>query len=461
MKKNNSSYNQTTFYIKGMTCTSCEVLIERALQKIPGVQKVQVNHKTGLCQIEHDANQKPQLSTIQKSLAQHHYIVTEDQTTDDLQTVQNKKRNWKEIGVAALIVLALYPLFKVMGTFSGSAGQISDSLTYGAIFLIGIVAALSSCIAVVGGFILSFSTKMQTLHQNATPWQKLKPHLLFNGGRLISYFVLGGVVGALGGVLTPSLRLTGVLTILVAVVMLLLAVDILKIFQGSHFVPKMPKWIGHKLHGLAESNRPGVPLILGGLTFFLPCGFTQAMQLYALTTGSFWQGATIMLVFALGTMPALISVGIIASFSKGTFARYFTSFSGVLVLLLGIYMLSNGLHLLGVQPSAIFAKQTAVSPVTENSNTVVGDKQIVNMAVNDLDYNPSSLTVKVGIPVEWHINAANASGCTSTIALPKMGIFQKLSYTQDTVITFTPTTLGVLPFTCGMGMASGRFQVVE
>jgi sulfite exporter TauE/SafE len=43
--------------------------------------------------------------------------------------------------------------------------------------------------------------------------------------------------------------------------------------------------------------------ISGALTFFVPCGFTFAMQLYAMQTGSFWMGAVVMLLFAGGTLP--------------------------------------------------------------------------------------------------------------------------------------------------------------
>ena len=44
--------------------------------------------------------------------------------------------------------------------------------------------------------------------------------------------------------------------------------------------------------------------LVGAATFFLPCGFTQAVQVYALSTASPLAAGAIMATFALGTTPA-------------------------------------------------------------------------------------------------------------------------------------------------------------
>ena len=86
----------------------------------------------------------------------------------------------------------------------------------------------------------------------------------------------------------------------------------------------------------------------GALTFFLPCGFTQAIQIYAVTTGSFVSGATIMFLFALGTIPGLLSVGALTSFLKGMPARVFFRFVGMVFLILGSLNIANGYNLSGI-----------------------------------------------------------------------------------------------------------------
>ncbi len=93
------------------------------------------------------------------------------------------------------------------------------------------------------------------------------------------------------------------------------------------------------------------PLIIGFATFFLPCGFTQSMQVVALSSGSFVSGMLIMLAFALGTLPvlALLSFGS-ASFAHSRYAPLFFKSAGVVVIGLGLFALLSGLAGLGIIP---------------------------------------------------------------------------------------------------------------
>lgn len=448
-----SSLTRDRIRVRGMTCTSCEVIIERQLKTLPGVKRVIVNHTTGWCTIEHNPAIKLYLRDIKNVLHNNGYQLW----SEPVKSSETRQHHWREFGVALLAVFVVYKLLQTLGVFTIST-EVDTSINLGAIFVIGLVAAVSTCTALVSGLIISVSAKYNAVHQASSKWQRLKPHIMFNVGRLVSYFILGGLVGLLGNVLTPSARFTGVLTILISLVMMLLAIDILKLFEGKRFIPTMPKWFSQKMYQLAETNRPWVPFALGALTFFLPCGFTQSMQLYALTTGSFWQGGLTMLVFALGTMPALLGVGMLASFAKGKFARYFMKFSGAMVLVLGLYNFNNGLALADIRPGDWFAS-SATTTVTEDIELVDG-KQIINMAVNGISYTPDELTIKQGVPVEWHIDGSNAQGCARIITIPSMGVTKQLSTTTDNIITFTAESAGRLNFSCTMGMARGSFNVI-
>lgn len=440
--------------VRGMTCTSCEVIIERELKKIPGIKKVKINHTSGWCDIEYDSNVTLYKEDVLAALHKNGYKLWSEPQTE------TQQHQWREFGVALLVLFVVYKLLQTLGVFSIST-TVDASINLGAIFVIGLVAAVSTCTALVSGLIISVSAKYNEAHQATTHWQKLKPHLQFNAGRLISYFVLGGVIGLLGQAITPSAKFTGILTVGISIVMILLGIDILKLFEGKRFIPKMPKWFSEKMYVLAESDKPWVPFVLGALTFFLPCGFTQSMQLYALTTGSFWQGGITMLVFALGTLPALLGVGMVASLAKGKFAQYFMKFSGAMVLVLGFYNLNNGLALADIRPAEWFSSsETTVANSVTSTVSEAGDKQVVNMAVDGISYLPASLTVKQGVPVEWHIDGSQAEGCAQVITVPSLGITKQLSTKTDNVITFTPTEVGKVNFSCTMGMARGSFNVV-
>ncbi|EKD79419.1 MAG: heavy metal transport/detoxification protein [uncultured bacterium] len=433
--------------VQGMTCTSCEVLIERKLKTIPGIQKVTVNHRTGRCEVETDPTVSIPLSTLQSAIAEDGYTLT---TWSQVSTQPNRAR---DLAIAGIVALAAYSVLRYSGLtdFAQTNGQ---ALSLGTVFVVGLAAASSTCIAVVGGLVLSVSTAIRERHPDATPWQRFWPHLIFNLGRIVAYFGLGGVIGWLGQSLTPTPRLTGVLTTAIAVFMLLLAIDMLKLFPGKKWVPRMPKQMSQWMYRLAESRKPWIPLVLGALTFFVPCGFTQAMQLYALSTGSFWNGAITMGIFALGTLPALLGVGALATTLKGKWMMRFTQFAGAFVLVLGFTGVNNGLNLLGVNLGQAFSSTTNVTIAEQTAG-----KQVVRMAVNGVEYQPDQFKVKAGVPVEWHVDGSTASGCTSVLTVPSLKITKQLAANTDNVITFTPEEAGTIRFTCSMGMVSGAFIV--
>ena len=113
----------------------------------------------------------------------------------------------------------------------------------------------------------------------------------------------------------------------------------------------MPNFIGKRVHGLKNVNHTLTPLLVGVATFFLPCGFTQSMQIYTLTTGSFLIGALIMFTFALGTFPVLAilsfsSLGIHKKAQSGVFFKT----AGLIVIFFGIFNLINSLVAIGLIP---------------------------------------------------------------------------------------------------------------
>jgi sulfite exporter TauE/SafE/copper chaperone CopZ len=448
----------TEFQLDGLTCTSCEVILERELKKLPGVTDVSVSHRTGQAAIEHDAARPLRRDDVAAAVTAHGYGLADKKVSSSEQASSGTqaKSRWREIGGALVLVGAVALLLKATGVLNVDT-TVGSSVGLGSAVVIGLVAATSTCAALVGGLLLSVTATLNQLRPNASGWERFRPHLYFNSGRLVSYFLLGGVAGWLGQAISISPRLTGVLTVLIAGAMILLAVDLLNLFPGSRWVPRLPKAWSHRLYGIAESGKPGAPLLLGALTFFLPCGFTQSMQLYALTTGSFWEGASVMLAFAVGTIPALLGIGVAASVGTQQWVKKFQKVAGAVVLVFGFTNLSAGFALTGlVLPDWSAGRESDAAAAART-----GDVQVVEMAVNGIEYEPARVTLQAGVPVEWRIDGSGATGCTSSIVVPSLDIAESLSPSQETVIRFTPEKTGTIPFTCGMGMASGQFVVVD
>lgn len=169
--------------------------------------------------------------------------------------------------------------------------------------------------------------------------------MLFHGGRLVSFAILGGVLGAIGSAIGINFTITAMLGIIASVVMILLGFNLVGVFERN--IISLPSRVFSFFRKI--EHKTIAPFLVGVGTFFLPCGFTQAMQVVALSSGSFFSGLTIMTAFALGTLPmlALLSFGP-ASFAQSKHAPLFFKSAGIVVIGLGIFALLAGLAGLGV-----------------------------------------------------------------------------------------------------------------
>ena len=207
-------------------------------------------------------------------------------------------------------------------------------------------------------------------------------------------------------------------------------------------------------------------MLLGAVTFFLPCGFTQAMQLYAISSGSPAAGILIMGLFALGTAPGLLSIGgLVAALKKTTTSKFF-KFAGVVVVALAMFNISNGFNLTGWSGSlsALASSFNSANTMATIGNVVLppieNGQQIVKMIETNSGYSPNEFTVKKGVPVKWVIDAQAPYSCASSIIMSKFNIRKNL-VAGENIIEFTPTETGSINFSCSMGMYRGSFSVVD
>jgi sulfite exporter TauE/SafE/plastocyanin domain-containing protein len=329
----------------------------------------------------------------------------------------------------------------------------------------GLIASVSSCLAVTGGLLLASVARYHERHPEMTGMQKFKPTVYFNIGRIAGYTVLGALVGAVGSALTFSPKITGIITIVASLAMVVLGLKLLNLFPSvQRFMPRVPKFFGHRIHDLSERHSRFAPFLSGAATFFLPCGFTQSLQLFVLAQGKPLEGGIIMFLFSLGTLPALLSLSALSSFVKGSVKNYFFKFAGAVVVMLGIFNIGNGFTLAGATwklPS--LGRDNAVRAAQDSNVTTADGVQIAAMNVEGLEYVPSRFIVQKGVPVEWRVDGSRAQGCAQVITAPKLGITEYLPPQGVKTIRFTPTEEGEFPFSCTMGMTTrgAKFVVVE
>jgi sulfite exporter TauE/SafE/copper chaperone CopZ len=327
------------FNVEGMHCAACELVIEKKFSKYKGVKKVDAILSEGKVHIEFEGDQD--IPKVQKELS----ALIEPDGYKLVDNFSENKVNWSQLvkgfGIAVIVVL-IFVIIQLMGV--GNLVN-SSELSYPMIFFIGVVASLSSCMAVVGGLVLTLST---TFAKSG----KTQAIIAFHIARLVSFFILGGVIGFLGSMLKLTPLMNFIMNGMIFLVMIGIGLQLLidsSVF--AQFQPKLPKSLGKKTIALAEVNNILAPALLGALTFILPCGFTQSMQFYTLTTGNFVTGALTMFVFALGTFPMLALVSFASvNFAKSLQSGLFFKSAGFIIIFFAIFNFLSALTAVGVLP---------------------------------------------------------------------------------------------------------------
>lgn len=445
-----------------MHCRSCELLVEEELLKIKGITKAEVKHAKACAKIYYHGTVSDQ--ELKQAVQKAGYDIG---SNEKLPIISKNPSDYKELGIAVLIALVFVFLFFRLNLIQ-PASNTSEYQSFTTVLLIGLVAGFSTCMALIGGLVLGTSAKYAKENPELSSAQKFIPHLWFNIGRIVGFTVLGALIGTIGSILAISTSIIGLLTIAVAIVMLVLGGQLVNIFPRlSRISISLPTSLAKKLkirERSSDTYSTTNTLLLGASTFFLPCGFTQAMQLFAIASGSALSGALIMGIFALGTAPGLLAVGGITSIVKGQFSRIFFKTAGIIIIVFALFNISNAITLFGLN-SSIQATQKApaknnVSQEEDPNVKLVDGVQEVRMVQVANGYEPNRITVKKGVPVRWIITSEYPFSCASAFVVPKLNI-QKHLTSEETVIEFTPTGSESIPFSCSMGMYRGIINITD
>ncbi|MBP3730632.1 MAG: sulfite exporter TauE/SafE family protein, partial [Mailhella sp.] len=326
-----------------------------------------------------------------------------------------------------------------------------------ALFSIGLLTSVH-CLAMCGGIAMT-----QSLMAVRTSGSVCRTALLYHAGRLFSYSATGAAAGFLGQALALTQLMRGAVMLAAGAFMLIMALNMLGGFSFlRRLQPRLPHFLTRMRDGLSKRARGNAKasLLIGLANGLMPCGPLQSMQIYALGTGSAWAGAFSMACFCLGTMPALLALGITAGKVSAKKAVLVFQCAAVVVMALGFSMLSNGLALTG----AFVSTQNAAS---DNKAVMPGIRAVSKgngqEVVSQADYGAyDPIVVQKGLPVTWILVMPEGKliGCNNEIVIPGFGIQKKLEEGNN-MITFTPEKSGVFPFSCWMGMIHSSIRVVD
>jgi len=430
-----------TLYIKGMHCPSCEILITDKFKEMSNVTAVKSNFQKQEAEVYFSGHLDQE--TINKNIKPFGYEIRDRQDKSF-----NEEPMSKKIIEASLITVGLILIYLIVKEINIIPSiNITGNLNWLTVLFLGLVASVSTCMATSGALFLSTIGKKTN---------NLRQAVYFSLGRIISYSIFGFLAGLVGSVIITNFKFGSGLTLLAAIFMILLSLDMLHILSFSSIVPfGVSSNVFRKLEHLLIKDPHKSAFFLGMITYFLPCGFTQATQVYALGLASPWQSALTMAIFALGTAPAIIFIGSLRGLLKSTFYQYFMKTVAVGVLILGVYYASNFLSIYGINIG--FSQN--INRIGTNV-TIENGKQIINMDVINGGYSPNQFTIKKGIPVRWVISGKNIFGCQGYFVVPTLNISKALNEGEN-IIEFTPKETGFINFSCGMGMYRGRIEVID
>lgn len=431
------SAKREKFKVYDMTCTSCEKRIENSVKKINGVKNVKADYTKETLEIEYD-NKLCSIEEIKKLIRKIGYST-------------ESSSNLGFIGVL-LIIFVIFTLGLRTSGFDMESKL--NNASYAFLFVVGIFTSIH-CVGMCGGIMLSQSLSFSK--ESKSKLESITPSLLYNLGRVLSYSILGGLIGGIGSVFSLSINAKAFIQIFAGLFMIVMGLNISGFKFFRKFSIKIPNFLSK------YKRKYNSPFLVGFLNGFMPCGPLQTMQLFALGTGSALKGSLSMFIFALGTVPLMLTFGAISGFLSKGYTKKLLKFSGVLIIVLGLIMSNRGLSLSGINInplSYVMASSFNSNSSTDSSKAILQDDvQIINMTANNNGYSPNVFYVQKGVPVKWVINGESLNYCNNSIVVNSLNIQQKLK-SGDNIIEFTPTDKD-LNFSCWMGMIRGVIKVVD
>jgi sulfite exporter TauE/SafE len=332
-------------------------------------------------------------------------------------------------------------------------------------FITGVTTGGLSCLAVQGGLLassLAHQIEQNVVENSAKTKPRMNtalPIMLFLIAKLITYTLLGVLLGWVGSYFTFNPLSRAALMIVIGVFMI---GNALRMFNAHpifrYFSIEPPKFITRYIRRTARGTDVFTPLFLGALTVFIPCGITQAMMATALASGSMLVGAALMFAFTLGTSPVFFLIAYLTTELGASLEKFFMRFVAVVLLILGFVTLDGGLNLMGSPLSF----QNLSRRLFQRDEPIVAAQPFlsegeITVQVKNEGYFPAVLKAPAGAALTLNLVTQETYSCALAFLIPSMDYYQVLPSTGVTKVDIPPQQAGTeLFYTCSMGMYTGQ-----
>lgn len=438
--------------IGGMQCRGCALAIEQAVAALPGVRKARADYEAGELRVTFDLS-RTSPARVAEAVEARGYACSPARPA----------RSWLRTLVRGLaLLLAMAAIAGLLAEGDRLAEhfhlpRFERGMSYGLLFLVGLFTGFH-CVGMCGGFVVGYTARSAAQGKH----RSILPHALYGFGKTLSYTLLGGLFGLLGSFIAFTPEIRGYAAATAGVFLVLFGINMLDWFPALHRVgPRMPRFLGRFVG--TEARRRKSPFLLGLLNgLMIACGPLQAMYVMAAGTGSVLEGARLLLVFGLGTLPLMFGFGLLAGAVSGRITHRLLKASALLVVALGLIMLNRGLVLAGSGYDFRNLAALAASHLDRLGEKIAppaaGESQVIRMTVTGKGYAPDRFVLKQGVPVRWIIEGRELNYCNHRIVVPALGLEFDLKPGAN-IVEFTPKAPGVIPWSCWMGMIQGSFVV--
>lgn len=420
--------------IGGMTCGACGIKVKKIIESLDGLKVIDLDIQSGKATIE---GNKIDTNIIGEMLIKEGYYLEEG-------------NSWTYkvmfVGWIALLIFLGSKAYSLLGS-----SKLDSSIGFAGVFVFGVITSFH-CIGMCGGIAISRANSDSRL-------KNFVSSLYYNLGRILTYALIGGLLGALGGAFTISLKVKGIMYLIIAFVMISIG------GYNAGIINKKIKLPAIGIRGTKVTFKKPHSFMVGILNGFMPCGPLQTMQLFVLTTLSFKKGFLYMLVFGLGTSLVMIMFGNVGSAVPKKYSKQIVKTSGVIVLIMAMGILNQGLSGLGIKTPFNLDTQIAFENSFESEDgsdikryaEVIDGYQIVIMNVNGY-YDLENVIVRKDMPVKIKLEVTKVTPCIDTVTIPEYNVVKGLSIGSDEMV-FTPNKSGEVVITCWMNMVTQYLEV--
>lgn len=209
-----------------------------------------------------------------------------------------------------------------------------------AAFFVGLVGSLH-CIGMCGPIAIALPVP------DSSNLSFFTGRILYNLGRVVTYSFLGAILGLLGGriALAGAQQVVSIILGIVIIVAVLLPQKYKNYFAQHPLIQKLAQPLKSNIGILFKKDTFSAMFLIGILNGFLPCGLVYVALAGAIASGDAISGAAVMILFGLGTVPAMFAATIFGKFINLGIRTKIRKAVPVLAIILGVIFVLRGMNL--------------------------------------------------------------------------------------------------------------------